>query len=119
MSDPKPCPFCGSNNVKVYDAHQAKFRQYNIKCKKCGARICKATPADAIEAWNRRAMSAELRSSEEALRSERTAKVTGIHDEYSFEGICYLTYGKCGHCQGEVAYKDNYCTSCGARLEWE
>ena len=42
-------------------------------------------------------------------RSERTAKVG--QDDWNV----WL----CGNCQGEVGYKDNYCSHCGARLEWE
>lgn len=53
----KPCPFCGSENVHGYNASQAKYRQYNVKCMKCGARICKSTLAEAIATWNQRSES--------------------------------------------------------------
>lgn len=50
----KPCPCCGSTNVHAYNSKSAQYRQYSIKCMKCGVRVCKATLMEAIEVWNRR-----------------------------------------------------------------
>ena len=51
----KPCPCCGTDNVHVYQANNDKYRTYQVKCRKCGLRICKPTRAEVISAWNRRA----------------------------------------------------------------
>ena len=49
----KPCPFCGSENLYI-DSGEF-FREYEIRCTKCGGRICWFdTKAEAITAWNRR-----------------------------------------------------------------
>ena len=50
----KPCPCCGSTNVHAYNSKSAQYRQYSIKCMKCGLRVCKATLMEAKEVWNRR-----------------------------------------------------------------
>ena len=50
----KPCPFCGSTNVHAYTYKDAVYRQYAVKCKKCGARIMAQSTELSIEKWNRR-----------------------------------------------------------------
>lgn len=54
----KPCPFCGSKNIKLYHTEC----EVNGECQNCGAssgyRIFwgkKPTKEEAAEAWNRRA----------------------------------------------------------------
>ena len=88
--DLKPCPFCGNENVKVYNSSDARYRQYNVKCKKCGARICKSTLSEAIEAWN--------------TRAERT---------------CHKGSGwYCEECEQTCRrLRMNYCPNCGAVME--
>ena len=88
----KPCPCCGSTNVHAYNSKAAQYRQYSIKCKKCGLRVCKATLAEATDVWNQ--------------RTERTAKVLN-------DGINY-----CENCEGYVEAPMAYCPYCGCRLEW-
>ena len=52
----KPCPFCGNKtSVHAYTYKDAVYRQYAVKCNKCGARIMGASTELAIEKWNRRA----------------------------------------------------------------
>jgi Lar family restriction alleviation protein len=68
MTEPKPCPFCGSTKVEIVDG--SSFRWVAAECSECGARsgevripsyangtpderIAKATQA-AIEEWNTR-----------------------------------------------------------------
>ena len=64
MSELKPCPFCGSENIKHHHYSNQPYQQYIVRCKNCGARIIKASLELAFEAWNRRAEPVE-----------RTAKV--------------------------------------------
>ena len=48
-----------------------------------------------------------------------TVKVENIHEEYSLEGICFLTYGDCERCGATVQLGDKFCCECGAKLEWK
>ena len=53
MTEPelKPCPFCGSEKVKVYD----HFWKYSVNCLGCGASTgISDVEKEAIEKWNRR-----------------------------------------------------------------
>lgn len=55
----KPCPFCGSKDVAVYDNKDAAigwWLSYGMLCLNCGARteLFDTTKA-AVRAWNRRA----------------------------------------------------------------
>lgn len=97
MSDLKPCPFCGSANVHAYSYKEAVYRQYAVKCKKCGARIMAQSTELAIEKWNRRA--------------ERTAKVVCHGTEM---GLSFC----CGNCWNPVHSEGEYCHNCGAKLNW-
>lgn len=60
MNKLKPCPFCGSNNVAIYDNYKTKFTvHYNcVECLKCGAMVVdtneKHSLNDVVKAWNRR-----------------------------------------------------------------
>ena len=95
----KPCPFCGNKkSVHAYTYKDAVYRQYAVKCNKCGARIMGASTELAIDKWNRRA--------------ERTVKA--IRKPEAFFYRCECGYGLC--CEKNDM---NYCPSCGARLEWE
>ncbi len=54
----KPCPFCGSKDIRVIDrinVSDGYHNFYHIKCKGCGASTdeCKSM-FDANVAWNRR-----------------------------------------------------------------
>lgn len=96
----KFCPCCGTENVHVYQANNDKYKTYQVKCRKCGLRICKPTRLEVITAWNIR-----------AEPEERTAKV---------EWYPHLTKLADGHCEcGEDVRDDwKYCPTCGARLKW-
>lgn len=54
IDDLKPCPFCGSHDLKEYYGYPV---QYSIvKCQDCGGRIVLyGVPQQAAQAWNRRA----------------------------------------------------------------
>ena len=60
MTELKPCPFCGSNDVEIRDL---KLGIYAINlgvyavCRRCGASIKSShSIVDVIAAWNRRAI---------------------------------------------------------------
>ena len=97
----KPCPFCESENVHAYTYKDAVYRQYAVKCKKCGARIMAQSTELAIEKWNRRA--------------ERTAKVRPL-EKRSETSMSWE--GKCSNCGAYTIHEMNYCFECGAKLEW-
>ena len=97
----KSCPCCGTENVHVYQANNDKYKTYQVKCRKCGLRICKPTRLEVITAWNRR-----------AEPEERTAKATRKPEAFFYR--CECGYGLC--CEKNDM---NYCPHCGARLEWD
>ena len=108
MSDLKPCPFCESANVHAYTYKDAVYRQYAVKCKKCGARIMAQSTELAIEKWNRRADTERT-----AKAIEHDASVTDT-DGYKYHRSEYL----CGACKKRVLGGDEYCSHCGAKLDW-
>lgn len=100
----KPCPFCGGEAWVI----QILEDLYAVECRKCWTRTgtYQPTEAEAIEAWN--------------LRAERTAKVIEHDasitdtDGYKYQRSEYL----CGNCKKKVIGGDEYCSHCGARLDW-
>lgn len=122
MSDElKPCPFCGSeadfwfHNAGGDDEYEALI----IDCKECSANMERwvakysktfaedvtKTKAEMIEEWN--------------TRTERTAKVTQVE-----RGSTTLLVWRCENCgqymhRASWAREVNYCSHCGARLEWK
>lgn len=106
----KPCPCCGSTNVHTYNSRSAQYRQYSIKCMKCGLRVCKATLMEAKEVWN-------CRTEPEPKKGKWVYKP----DEYDDN-----TY-ECSQCGEPWTLIDGtpeennmkFCPNCGAKLEWE
>ena len=58
MDKLKPCPFCGSDDVKHYKVlcYRPPCRQWGIECNNCKATYNKYfdTEIESINAWNRR-----------------------------------------------------------------
>ena len=107
MIEPVKCGCGGEAKVDKHTYYRA-LPTYGVRCHRCGqqTRQFYMNEAEAITAWNK-------------AIGERTAKVTNIHEEYSLEGICFITYGICGNCGAQSQKGDNFCYECGARLEWE
>ena len=56
MVNLKPCPFCGSENVRVRDYSDPMIYYYFVICKECKSKSGNfGIKEKAIEAWNRRA----------------------------------------------------------------
>lgn len=99
----KPCPFCGGEAVILKaDQYHVFPDTYYVSCTKCTAGVGPLdTEAEAIEAWNR--------------RTERTAKVEEVEKPNVF---------KCSEC-GQYFHQTSwgspveYCSRCGAGLEWK
>ena len=100
----EPCPFCGSENVKL-DSGRDK-RNYTIyfgKCLDCGSMGHDSRSSDeATEAWNRRA--------------EQTCRL--VSDEKDRGSIHMLFCSLCGEYNGvtERRMYMKYCLNCGARI---
>lgn len=54
MAELKPCPFCGSKEVRM--RFDSVFESYYVACKKCGADVHQfyGLKDEAVKAWNRR-----------------------------------------------------------------
>ena len=55
----KPCPLCGSEQVKVfeydpYDGYQGDCSSTRVRCKECGITLTDRKKKVAIAKWNRR-----------------------------------------------------------------
>ena len=48
----KPCPFCGSKDIKLYGNHRDSFW---FRCNKCASIDSYDTERQAVRAWNKRA----------------------------------------------------------------
>ena len=70
MNELKPCPFCGSPEVKMYSFEDASLHGFLHLCKTNGDAMVKiesrlySTEEKAIEAWNRRAGEQNERANE-------------------------------------------------------
>ncbi len=66
MAELKPCPFCGGEaegpyHYDPYDGYQGDCGSYTVECSHCRMLINQRTKQEAIEVWNRRAESEELK----------------------------------------------------------
>ena len=60
MAELKPCPFCGSNNVKIHIPYFAADC-YMVQCYDCNCNTAVYESAEnAAEAWNRRAKNEQI-----------------------------------------------------------
>ena len=65
---PKPCPFCGSENVEL--ERQGTGRQSNIvRCQYCGASRESGITFDYFSDWDDRPIEDKLRAENETLRN--------------------------------------------------
>lgn len=53
MIELKPCPFCGSKNIEIFD-------KYHPECKDCGCTQNKIIGKKALDTWNSRAEESKL-----------------------------------------------------------
>lgn len=101
---------CGGEASMCYGFEHRNI--YAVECDKCGICTCDYnTEAEAIQAWNR-AMSG---SAEKSSVVERTAKVETVEKPNVYK--C----SECGQYFHSTAWGSpvEYCSRCGARLEWE
>jgi Lar family restriction alleviation protein len=106
MSDLKPCPFCGGDNVSVEGAGSV-FGGFICICSSCGiSSEQKENQEQAIATWNTRLLEDELRAENQRLRDCVEAFLTkanmvqddlqeehGYYLECVFMGICAVAEG--------------------------
>lgn len=81
MSELKPCPFCGSEKVKVYD----HFWKYSVNCLDCGASTgISDIEKEATEKWNLR--------QEPAKPKVKTIPLSALKDS----DYVWILTGRCG-----------------------
>ena len=103
----EPCPFCGNREIGVgYNDKEIGSSKWRAVCYNCGAHgpYCN-TSTEAMEEWNHR-----FATDTNVGNKERTAK-TIVH---CWELIEHL----CGNCKEKVLSSDDYCSHCGAKLDW-
>lgn len=59
LSDLRPCPFCASGAVLLQEEQYPQYggmvqTMFTVRCTECYGQIKRATPKDAVEAWNSR-----------------------------------------------------------------
>lgn len=101
MTELKPCPFCGGEDLDVHVGVSVGRRHecVTITCNDCVGSIYGGTEERAIEAWN--------------TRAERTCHNLRQH------GYNYLECSLCGEksYQGDKVF--DYCPNCGAKVVGE
>ena len=108
MSDMKPCPCCGSQNIATRNWWNSLYEtRYFAECYDCGCLVgfmadpsgwvgaAYDTEAEAIEAWN--------------TRHERTCKCESYFNGYNLTHVCT----GCGYLS---EHQWNYCPNCGAKV---
>ena len=99
----KPCPFCGSKDIKLFGNHRDSFW---FRCNKCASIDSYDTERQAVRAWNKRV----------AIPSADPK--TGHWKRRIVDGG-YNADWKCSEC-GYKVYTDfvnyNFCPNCGARM---
>lgn len=63
MPELKPCPFCGSKKIIIYDydpfdGYQGNLTVHRVRCTKCGVQVQRDKVMEVIEVWNRRVSNA-------------------------------------------------------------
>ena len=95
----KPCPFCGSKDIKLCGNHRDSFW---FRCNKCASIDSYDTERQAVRAWNKRV----------AIPSAEPK--TG-HWIKVYEAIGLYRW-KCDKCKKHHRAMYDYCPSCGARM---
>ena len=124
MTDLKPCPFCGGEDLEIdhaptYDVYHPDV--YEVHCVECGGRGGEDwTKAEAIEAWNTR-VKPPCGGNYCPLcgANRRTCKIVFYENPICMDDRYFVSLS-CGHefewdeiIDGD---KPNYCPNCGARV---
>lgn len=123
MTELKPCPFCGGEDLEIDHAPTYDVRHpdvYEVHCVECGGRGGEGwTEAEAIAAWNTRAeMGYEdtLILLDELGLSERTCHIVPAMRKYTLSDGTEAYEDGCSECGEYVSESDNYCPGCGAKV---
>lgn len=114
------CPFCGNEADFFVREHwySENYKSLIIECRECFANMELMIDMDSsiedfekakqelFEVWNRRIERV-------AKAIEHNANVTDINDN-----IYYRTEYLCNNCKKKVLSGDDYCSHCGAKLDW-
>ena len=114
---------CGGEAVKVQHELFDRVFKWRIHCMKCGIETrMYNTEAEAITAWNR-AMSGNVQKCAEMCRNVQKCAEDACCSERTTKPECWNGYSEKGWykcaCGKGVYQGQNYCSGCGARLEWE
>ena len=90
---------CGGEAI-TQKAYNGGWYVFCENCKMCTGFT--NTEAEAITAWNR-------------AMGERVAKVRDKKDDPMVDE---LHHGRCMNCGKQVRRRNNYCSRCGAKLDW-
>lgn len=87
QTDLKPCPFCGGEQVYISQEHVAPGEIWWVRHKGCYGSLAHGTEAEAITAWNTRAISERERALVEAVRalSENIGAASLARNKYGIE----------------------------------
>ena len=114
MLELKPCPFCGSENVKDLHKWQGPNHSAYIKCERCNARTgfytgerresYRILVGEAAEAWNR--------------RDGKEADIAPVvHGRWDISKGPLGDMCKCSACGSLPSLPTKFCPYCGARMD--
>ena len=107
MSELKPCPFCGSNEVELFVDVQADMNFYREKCMDCGCTIYNKPDADSAELqWNSRATDPRLKEAVEEIETWIDELQTRREDKDG-SYVCYLD-GQIAGLAGALYYLEEH-----------
>lgn len=127
----KPCPLCGSTDLKHYVTNARERNRGVIVCKGCGLRLEAYSDDEhkVAQAYQGDFESAHEFTWEQArkavadrwnVRAERTCHAVASHGAHGpeprFPGDAWTMHYVCSACRGAVSRGDRYCKHCGARV---
>ena len=138
MSELKPCPFCGGEAEMLTAESMNGGYLFGIMCNDCRSRgDVYDTEAEAIAAWNTRAVSIECAGGycPHCAKNRAVETCRNVNEEWAkksefYEGETSFCCSECGarysDCESYYAYlandvdgaiPTNYCPSCGRKVE--
>ena len=109
----KPCPLCGSTDLKHYVTNARERNRGVIVCKGCGLRL------EAYSDNEYKVAQAYMGDFESAHKFTWEQARDAVADKWNrrAERTCSPVFGECSECKHPLHDHARYCSNCGARIK--